>query len=148
MEGWYHPSIARMTPNREGHMASHIARRKFLATLGGAAAWPLAARAQQPERVRRIGILETTSRPLNAANFEALREGLRELGHIEGRNLVIEYRSADGRPERFPRTGNGASPFELRSDHDARDAGGAGGQTSKRDDTGTLPEGRAARVTS
>ena len=79
-----------------------IWRRQFIMLLGGAATWPLAARAQQPERVRRIGILETTSRPLNAANFEALREGLRELGHIEGRNLVIEYRSADGRPERFP----------------------------------------------
>ena len=84
-------------------MASHIGRRKFLATLGGAAAaWPLAARAQQTERVRRIGVLETTSLPLNAANFEAFRQALRELGHIEGRNLVIEYRSAEGRPERFP----------------------------------------------
>jgi ABC-type uncharacterized transport system substrate-binding protein len=78
-------------------------RRVFVTLLGGAAAsWSLAARAQQAERVRRIGILETTSRPLNAANFEAFREALRELGHIEGRNLVIEYRSADGRSERFP----------------------------------------------
>ena len=79
-------------------------RREFITLLGGVAAavWPLAARAQQPERMRRIGLLETTSRPLNAANFEAFREALRELGHIEGRNLVIEYRSADGRSERFP----------------------------------------------
>ena len=52
--------------------------------------------------VRRIGVLETTSLPLNAANFEAFRQALRELGYIEGRNLVIEYRSAEGRPERFP----------------------------------------------
>ena len=80
-----------------------IRRRQVITLLGGAAAaWPLTAHAQQSERVRRIGILETTSRPLNGANFEALREALRELGHIEGRNLVIEYRSADGRPERFP----------------------------------------------
>jgi putative tryptophan/tyrosine transport system substrate-binding protein len=78
-------------------------RREFITLLGGAAAaWPRAVRAQQAERVRRIGMLETTSLPLNAANFEAFRQALRELGHIEGRNLVIEYRSAEGRPERFP----------------------------------------------
>src|SRR5262245_50408923 len=77
-------------------------RREFITILGGAAAWPLTARAQQGERVRRIGILETTSRSLNATNLEAFREALRELGHIEGRNLVIEYRSADGHSERFP----------------------------------------------
>ncbi len=67
-----------------------------------AAAWPLAARAQQPDRMRRIGVLETVSVTLNAANYDALRQGLRELGYVEGRNLVIEYRSADGRAGRFP----------------------------------------------
>jgi len=78
-------------------------RRAFITLLGGAAvAWPLAARAQQAERVRRIGALETTSLPLNAANFEAFRQALRELGYIEGLNLIIEYRSAEGRPEHFP----------------------------------------------
>jgi putative ABC transport system substrate-binding protein len=79
-----------------------VKRRDFISLLGGAAAWPLAARAQQVERVRRIGALETTSLPLNAANFEAFRQALRELGYIEGRNLIIEYRSAEGRPEHFP----------------------------------------------
>ena len=84
-------------------MASHIRRRKFLATLGGAAAaWPLAARAQQPGRVYRIGVLEMSPAASNAANFDALRRGLRERGYVEGQNLVLDYRSADGRPERFP----------------------------------------------
>ena len=85
-------------------MVSYIRRRKFLATLlGGAAAWPLAARAQQGERLRRVGVLETISAELNATNFEALRKGLRDLGYIEGQNLTIEYRSADGQVDRFPR---------------------------------------------
>jgi len=76
-------------------------RREFITLLGGAAAaWPLAARAQQ--RVRRIGMLETIPPQANAANFDALRKGLRELGYDEGRSLIIEYRSADGRAERFP----------------------------------------------
>src|SRR5262249_6563030 len=88
-------------PQSEGHMASHIGRRKFLAALGvAAAAWPLAARAQQ--LARRIGMLETIPPQANAANFDALRKGLRELGYDEGRSLIIEYRSADGRAERFP----------------------------------------------
>jgi len=53
-------------------------------------------------KVHRIGVLETISTTLNVANFYALREGLRQLGYAEGQNLVIEYRSADGRDDRFP----------------------------------------------
>ena len=53
-------------------------------------------------KVYRIGILEPIPAARNAANLNALRKGLRELGYVEGRNLVIEYRSADGRAERFP----------------------------------------------
>jgi ABC-type uncharacterized transport system substrate-binding protein len=77
-------------------------RREFISLLGGAASWPLTARAQQVGKVYRIGILEPISAARNAANLNALRKGLRELGYVEGRNLVIEYRSADGRAERFP----------------------------------------------
>jgi putative ABC transport system substrate-binding protein len=63
---------------------------------------PLAADAQPAEKVYRIGMLEAIPAARNAANLDALRQGLRELGYVEGRNLVIEYRSADGRAERFP----------------------------------------------
>ena len=63
---------------------------------------PLAARAQPAGKVYRIGMLEAIPAAQNAANLDALRKGLRELGYVEGRNLVIEYRSADGRAERFP----------------------------------------------
>jgi putative ABC transport system substrate-binding protein len=77
-------------------------RREFIHALGGAAAWPLGVRAQQAGKVWRIGMLETISPELNAANFDALRNELRYLGYIEGQNLTIEYRSADGQEERFP----------------------------------------------
>ncbi len=78
-------------------------RREFIAGLFGGTlpAWPLAAQAQLT-RVWRIGILETTSPQLNASNLAALRRGLQELGYQEGRNYVLEYRSADGQAERFP----------------------------------------------
>src|SRR5215475_9258338 len=61
----------------------------------------LAVGAQPAGKVYHIGVLETTSATLNVPNLDAFRRGLRELGYIEGQNLVIEYRSADGRPERF-----------------------------------------------
>jgi putative tryptophan/tyrosine transport system substrate-binding protein len=78
-------------------------RRGFVGHVAaGVLAAPLIARAQQPGKVYRIGILEAVPAAQNAANLDALRKGLRGLGYIEGRNLVIEYRSADGRAERFP----------------------------------------------
>ena len=63
---------------------------------------PFAVDAQQGQRVYHIGVLETVSPALNAANFDAFRQGLRALGYVEGQNLVIEYRSADGDASRFP----------------------------------------------
>jgi ABC-type uncharacterized transport system substrate-binding protein len=78
-------------------MASHIGRRKFLATLGGAAAWPLAAHAQQ-QKPARIGVLV----PANPEPFwSEFRAGLREYGYIEGQNIAFEFRSAEGKPERL-----------------------------------------------
>jgi putative ABC transport system substrate-binding protein len=76
-------------------MASHIGRRKFLATLGGAAVtWPLAARAQQGESVRRVGaLMNLTGDDLEAsARVTALAQGLQQLGWTVGRNLRIDYR--------------------------------------------------------
>jgi putative ABC transport system substrate-binding protein len=79
-----------------------VKRRDFIVLIGATAGWPLAARAQQAGRLWRIGVLEMISPVANAPNFNALLAGLRELGYVEGQNLVIDYRSADGRPERFP----------------------------------------------
>jgi len=75
-------------------------RREFIAGLANAAAWPLAARAQSASRRYRIGILDTSARPLNA-NFMAFQQKLHEHGYVEGQNLSFEYRSADGRNESF-----------------------------------------------
>jgi ABC-type uncharacterized transport system substrate-binding protein len=76
-------------------------RDTVLALLALSAA-PLGSVAQQPSKVWRIGILETTSAALNAANLNAFVKGMQEFGYVEGRNFVIEYRSADGHAERFP----------------------------------------------
>jgi len=76
-------------------------RREFIKLVGSAAVWPLMAHAQQPGRVWRIGVLETTSMQLNAANYDSFRQSLRDLGYVEKQNLVIEYRSAEGQGERF-----------------------------------------------
>jgi ABC-type uncharacterized transport system substrate-binding protein len=63
---------------------------------------PLAAGAQQVAKLYRVGVLDSVGMASNEANLSAFRQGLRELGYVEGQNVVIEYRSADGRAERFP----------------------------------------------
>jgi putative tryptophan/tyrosine transport system substrate-binding protein len=82
-------------------MASHIGRRKFLATLGGTViAWPLAPRqahAAPPGRSVTIGVIA----PLSFPALEGLRKGFRELGYVEGRNLQLEYRWAEGSTDRY-----------------------------------------------
>jgi ABC-type uncharacterized transport system substrate-binding protein len=83
-------------------MASHIGRRKFLVTLlGGAAARPLAARAQQP-KVPVIGYLGAGSAAASAPNVAVFRQSLAEAGYVVGRNAAIEYRFAEGQYDRLP----------------------------------------------
>ena len=77
-------------------------RRQFITLLGGAVAAPIAARAQPSRKITRIGVLETIAAAANSANLDAFQRGLRDLGYAEGRDYVVEYRSADGRAERFP----------------------------------------------
>jgi putative ABC transport system substrate-binding protein len=80
-------------------------RRDFITLVGGAvAAWPLAARAQQPKKVARIGVLNTGSLESPESSLvmlDVFRQGLRELGYVEGTNILIESRTADGKIERF-----------------------------------------------
>src|SRR6266404_4259584 len=87
-------------PQPEGHMTSYIERRKFLASLGGAAAWPLAARAQQAT-MPVVGYLNLASPESDASRLTGLRRGLIETGYVEGRNLVIEYRFAGNQAGRL-----------------------------------------------
>jgi len=96
-----HRQRVRVKPVCEGQP---VRRRDFLTLVGGAAAvWPLAAHAQQPSRPqpgKRIGVL-LFGTPETETNLAAFLEGLQELGYIEGKNILIEYRYAEGKPERL-----------------------------------------------
>jgi putative tryptophan/tyrosine transport system substrate-binding protein len=82
-----------------------IKRREFIAGLGGVAAWPVAARAQQGERMRRIGVVQTllADDPLSRAQLRAFAEALGKFGWIEGRNVKIDYRFGAEDPDRARR---------------------------------------------
>jgi putative ABC transport system substrate-binding protein len=77
-------------------------RRTFIAGIAAILSAPLAAQEKETEREYRIGVLDTVAEPPNAANMAQLRKGLQDLGYVEGKNLRIEYRTAEARNERYP----------------------------------------------
>jgi putative ABC transport system substrate-binding protein len=80
-----------------------VDRRTFLGSVAGVVlAAARTTHAQQPRRLHRIGMIERTSPAINATNLASFRQGLRDLGYVEGETFLIEYRSADGRDDRFP----------------------------------------------
>src|SRR5262249_15712318 len=92
------PGCGRMSTSAgEGAMR----RREFITLLGGAVAWPLAARAQQQPVRQLIGVLSPLSATSAARNIAGFRSGLRDLGYLEGRNVTLEIRYGDGAPERM-----------------------------------------------
>src|SRR5436853_41447 len=78
-----------------------LERRKFITLFGGAAAWPLAARAQQPA-MPVIGVLNVGTPNRFTRLMDAFHQGLSATGYVDGRNLSIQYRWAEGRNDRFP----------------------------------------------
>jgi putative tryptophan/tyrosine transport system substrate-binding protein len=77
-------------------------RRKFIGLVGGAAAWPVVARAQQVAKVARIGWMSRGNATANDPNMNAFRQGMRELGYVEGQSFLLEPRYADGKIELMP----------------------------------------------
>jgi putative ABC transport system substrate-binding protein len=116
-----------------------LKRREFITLLGGAvAAWPLAARAQQPARYR-IGHLAiaapTDTPPPPPANWDTFVQGLREAGYTEGRNIVFEHRSAHDQPELFPKLALELASLKV----DVIFARGTWALAAAKNATGTIP---------
>src|SRR5215213_168433 len=123
--------------------SDHLRRRDFIALVGGAAAaWPVSARAQQPPA--RIGFLGSTSAARFGSRIEAFRSGLRDLGYVEGKTIVIAFRWADEKYDQLP-----ALAAELvRENVDVivtRDSGNACGEARNRGDSNRRPVYRRCR---
>jgi putative ABC transport system substrate-binding protein len=78
-----------------------LRRREFITLLGGTAAWPLAARAQQPVKVWRVGWIWIGRSMGISPELEGFRQGLNDFGYVEGKNIIVEYRFAEGRTDRI-----------------------------------------------
>jgi putative tryptophan/tyrosine transport system substrate-binding protein len=111
-------------------------RRQFITLIGGAAAaWPMTARAQQTGKVSRIGYLGNSSQSLERLLVDAFRQKLRDLGHVEGENLAIDYRWAEGRDDRLP----GLAVELVRLQPDVIVTVGTPGTLAAKQATGTIP---------
>ena len=110
-------------------------RREFITLLGGAATWPLAARAQQAPGRPLIGVLSPLSPAAATRNIEALRAGLRDLGYVEGRNVTLALRFAGGVPARLPELAAGLVALKP----DVILAGSIGSILAARNATRTIP---------
>src|SRR5207253_358247 len=97
-----HVSVRRLLRAPQGYSGPMATRRAFMAGALAVVAAPLVAQEKKAGRVYRVGVLESVSLSDNAANIDEFRKGLRELGYVEGQNLLIEYRSAEGRVGRYP----------------------------------------------
>jgi putative tryptophan/tyrosine transport system substrate-binding protein len=108
-------------------------RREFITLLGGAAAWPLVVRAQQPARVARVGFFRQAGP--HDKQFNAFRDGLRAAGYVEGKNVLIEQRYAAGVYERL----NGLAAELVRSNVDIIVVDGTAAAKACKDATATIP---------
>src|SRR5262245_57445643 len=85
---------------RHNHAHRRVRRREFITLLGGAAVWwPVAASSQTQPKIPRVGVVQAAT---PARGLEAFRQGLRDLGYVEGQTIILELRSAEGRLERIP----------------------------------------------
>src|SRR5262245_11887702 len=110
-------------------------RRQFITLLGGAAVWPLTARAQEPRRLPTIGFLGPNTRSVDSQRLAAFVERLRELGWTENRTVAIDYRWGEGRDERFAQF---AAEF-VRRNVDVIVTGGTASVSAVKQATSTIP---------